>query len=114
MSFHARNLHRLLRVGFFLALGLTVLFGIKTTVSALYWRNPTHADQTPERWMPLGFVARSWNVPRDVLLPAIGVDPARPGRLSIEQLAEERGIPVEALIAQITAMIETYRGQPGD
>lgn len=104
----------LLRAGFVIALALTVFFGVKTTLSALYWRAPQHNDQVIEGWMPIGYIGRSWGLPREVIAEALGLDLDQPRRISIAQIAEDRGIPVEILAAQIAAVIADYRAAHHD
>ena len=114
MPKHTRALRWMMRLGFVLALAFTLFFGVKTTLSALYWNAPHNRDQVIEGWMPLGYLGRSWHVPPEVIPELVGVDTSRPRRRSIAQIAEDRGVPIDELIAQITAAIDTYRATQND
>lgn len=97
---------------FVLALALTVVFGLRLALSTYYWSS--HRDRAIEAWMPVGYVARSWGVPRELLSAAIGIDPASSPRQSLARLAEQRGESVEALIERLEATIAAHRGGLGD
>ncbi|WP_323036952.1 hypothetical protein [Pararhodobacter sp.] len=114
MSNSKRRTRWLLRTGFVIALGLTLFFGVRTTLSALYWHDPEHNDQAIAGWMPVGYIGRSWDLPREVVAEAVGVEPSRSRRLSIAQIAEERGVPVNQLIDQISTAIDIYRATHHD
>lgn len=99
---------RLLLVAFAVALLLSVFFGVQSFRHA--------ASITPEPdapvagWMTPRYVAMSWDVPRDVVAEALGVDLGEgAGRESLAGLAEERGVPVETLVADLEAAIAAHR-----
>ena len=103
-----------IRAGFVLAVALTLFFGVRTVVTLLYWSNPDHIDRQIEGWMPVGYVGRSWGIPRDDMIDIANFD-TPPGRgLRIEQIAEERGIPLDTFIAQLVIDIQIYRDMQHD
>ena len=102
-----------LRAGFAAALGLSILFGARTVLSALYWNDPRHSDQVIEGWMPVGYIGRSWQIPREVLGEALALGPEERGRHSLAQIAERRGVPVAVLATQIMTAIDAFRAQQG-
>ena len=67
--------HRLVFLAFVAALALTALFTIRAAVFAVYWTDPAHRDQAIEGWMTPRYVAHSWDLPRDVVGEALGLDP---------------------------------------
>jgi len=99
----------LLRTGFVLALALTLFFAVRTVVSAVYWSNPANRDQPLQGWMPLGYVARSWDVPREVLGEALSITPDGAPRRNLEMIADQEGVPLNELIARLTTAITTFR-----
>ncbi len=103
-----------LRAGFVLALALTLYFGARLTLNAVYWSNPEHQDQAIEGWMPLGYVGRSWDIPRAVMIEAAGIAADSRPRRSLEMIARDQGIPLSTLIARIETGIATHREQPDD
>ena len=101
--------HRLPFIVFLVALSLTALFLVRTVVFTLHWADPTHQEQTIEGWMPIRYVARSWDVPPDVLAAALGMTAGeRPG-LTVADIADQREMSVEEIAAILQAVIADYR-----
>jgi hypothetical protein len=102
--------HRLLLVGFSIATLITLVFLTKLTISVVYWSN--HQDTTIETWMPIGYIARSYDVDRDWLasqtgLPAGEVQP----RLSIKKAAAQAGVSYDEMRIRLLTAIEEHRAQ---
>lgn len=92
-----------------LALLASGFFAFRTVTFWVYWSDPAHQELAIEPWMPLGYVGRSWQVPREELATSLGLE-SRTGRpQSIAQIAAERGVPVDELIAGLEAAIAAYR-----
>jgi hypothetical protein len=109
MAKRRRRLHLILRTGFVLAFALTLVFAVRTTLSAIHWNDPANHDLPIEGWMPLGYVARSWDVPRDVLANAAGVEPGTLPRRNLEAIAEDQGIALPVLIDTLEQAISAHR-----
>lgn len=109
MHIHNRTFHWLVRVGFVIALALTLFFGVRTIVSAVYWNDPAHRDQRIEGWMPPGYISQSWHVPPEVLAQALGLASGSLPHRSLERIARDRAIPLPELIARLRAAIQTFR-----
>lgn len=112
MPLQSRKMRWLLRMGFALALTVTLFFAVRTVISAVYWSDPANRDQPMQGWMPLGYVARSWDVPREVLLDTL--DRAAEGlpRRNLELIAQDEGIPLPELVARLTLAIARFREHP--
>jgi hypothetical protein len=109
MPTQSRTLRWATRAGFVLALALTLFFAVRTIGSAIYWNDPQNQDRPPEGWMPLGYVARSWDVPRDMLAHEVGLRPGTEPRRNLDLIARDEGIPLETLIARILTVIDAHR-----
>ncbi len=98
-----------LMTGFTLALALTLFFGVRMIMGAIYWADPRHTDQAIEGWMTPRYVAMSWRVPPEVVIEALALE--RPeGRVPrLEEIAAERGIDLATLTTMIEAAITTHR-----
>ncbi|KPQ12586.1 MAG: hypothetical protein HLUCCO17_00395 [Saliniramus fredricksonii] len=107
-----RSRHPWLLAGFVLALVLTGFFAIRLVVSTIYWSG--NQDRPIEGWMPIGYIAQSWDVPRDRLAEAIQHEPGALSRKSLAHIAEERGESVETLIARIENAIADAREEAVD
>lgn len=102
--------HRLLLVGFSIATLVTLVFLTKLTISVVYWSN--HQDTTIETWMPIGYIARSYDVDRDWLIAQTGLpaDEFQP-RLSIKDAATQADVSFEDMRARLLAAIEEHRAE---
>jgi len=88
-----------------LALVLTLAFALRLALGPA----PGARDPDLAGWMPLGYVAQTWDIPREVLAEALGLEPGAAPRRSLRSLADDRGEPVEALLARIAAAIAAHR-----
>jgi hypothetical protein len=95
--------------GFLGALVLTLLFATRMVLFTVYWSDPAHRDQVVQGWMTPGYIANSWDIPRDDLQAVFSDYAAPKSRMTLERLASENGVPLPDLIAQIEAAIDAYR-----
>ena len=105
--------HPYLGSAFLLALVATVYFAIRLALFAVYWSDPAHRDMTIQGWMTPGYVAHSWDMPREIVRDAIGPLPDQ-NRPTLDEMAAEQGIPLEDLVAKIQAAIDAHRRAPGE
>lgn len=91
---------------------MTLLFVVRLTLFSIHWSDPAHRRQLPESWMTVGYVAHSWHLPIEDVQAMLDL-PDRPGkRLTLAQIAEGRGVPVEVLIAELTAYLQARPDRP--
>lgn len=103
--------NKLLVAGFALVLALTVFFGFGAIQHAREFRGaPT--EQSVEGWMTTRYVAHTWHIPREVMTD-LGFEKKTDARRPLSKIAEERGIPVDELIAEIEAAIAAHRAEVG-
>lgn len=91
------------------ALVVTVFFSVRLVAAWIYWSDPSHRDQAIAGWMTPRYVATSWHVPPEVVGDALGLAVERPRRLTLDQLAKERGVPLSDLTAALAAAISAHR-----
>jgi hypothetical protein len=103
--------HRPALIGFRLALAVALVFAVRLTVFTIYWSDPAHREQPVAGWMTPGYVARSWDVPPEVIRAALPVLPEAGRRPTLAQIAEAEGIPLPDLIAGIEAAIAGARAE---
>ncbi|MBV0911602.1 hypothetical protein [Anianabacter salinae] len=102
-----------LTAAFAVALALAVVFTGRAVLFAVYWTDPDHRVQAIEGWMTPRYVARSWHMTRADIEAALGEMMPPPGeRLTLDEIAEKEGVPLEELIARIEA-VAADRGHPG-
>jgi hypothetical protein len=105
--------NRLLVIAFAIALAMTLFFAVRLAIFSLYWSDPAHRRQQMQPWMTIGYVARSWQVPKDRLARELDVVPTPGKPPTLKDIAEKKGMTVEALEAQIEAVIrELDAGKP--
>ena len=117
----ARRLWReapLLTAGLALALLVAGVFAVRLALGAVYWADPRHRDMPIAPWMTPRFVALSWDVPKEVVIDALGMKQDGHGPEPLHRMATERGVPVEVLIADLERAIAAHRAarpaeQPG-
>ena len=102
--------HRLLLLGFSLATLVTLAFLMKFVFSVIYFAN--NQDVTIEPWMPIGYIARSYNVDRDWLAAQTGLSDSffRPSE-SIKDAAKEADISFEDMRTRLLTAIEAQRAE---
>lgn len=105
---HLWTRHRWLFLGFVAAALLALLFAIRAAIFLHDW--PEHADEAIEGWMTPRYVALSWDLPPAVVAGALGIPQDGSGRrVTLDELAKARGVPVEDLAAALDAAIAAYR-----
>jgi hypothetical protein len=97
--------HRILVLICALGAAASLFFAVRLVVFWLYWANPDHHRAPLEGWMTIGYVARSWKVPPEVLL-----DLAAPGQrggrpLTLADIAAAGGEPLSALIDRLESAL---------
>lgn len=103
--------HRALTVALVLASLLALLFGLRLAHSAIHWSD--RRDAPIAGWMTLGFISRSWDVDRDTLADALGVE-APPGkRLTLEAIAARTGKPLAEVKATVERTLQAEDPGPG-
>jgi hypothetical protein len=111
---HLWRKNRGLLIAFGLALLVTVFFGVRLVVHAVYWSE--HRDAELAEWMTIGYVARSYRVERDDLARAAGVEPGFGRRLTIAEIAERTHQSVSEVEEALLAVIRAQRSEdvPGE
>lgn len=95
-----------------LSLSIVVLLIFTLRLGMFFFRPPPPKDVVIEPWMTPGFVAHSWHIPPDVMGAAMQIEPRKGGRpQNLEYIAEQKGIPVDQLIADIEAAIAEFRSK---
>lgn len=109
MGFFRKNL--ILLAGFALVLGLTIFFGLGALNHTREFR-AAPPDRAVEAWMTTRYIAHTWTLPREVMT-GLGFERTPDGPRPLRKIAEERGIPVEDLIAEVEAAIAAHRAEVG-
>ena len=99
---------------FLLACAVTLFFLLRLVVQTVYWQ--THKEVPVQPWMTVGYVARSWGLDPRALdakaglpLPEVNDHPQ-----PLAEIAQDRGVPVENIIAEVEAAVAALRAERGE
>lgn len=104
--------HRLLSVAFLCAATLTVFFLGRLVVSVVYWS--AHREEPVRPWMTVGYVGRSWDLPPRRIDELAGLPPPDGHPLTLQEIADRRGVAVETVIAEVEAAVRTLRREAAE
>lgn len=101
--------HPRLMIAFALAVLFSLFFAGRLVFHAVYWAN--HRQEAVEPWMTVGYIGRSWDLdPREIDTRAgLPLPQGRP--LTLEEIARERGVPVEEIVALVEATVAAMRAE---
>ena len=88
---------------------MTLFFAVRIVAQWIYWSDPAHRDQQIEGWMTAGYVAHSYDVPRDVIRNALPPDVPAGKHMPFDRIAAETGIDLTELVNGLYAAIEAER-----
>lgn len=104
--------HRFAVLGFVVALCALGYFGARTITSTFYWMDPAHQEQDIAGWMTPRYIGQSYNLPREVVMEALMMDPnAPPRRISIREIAETNAISMDDLQARVDAAAAAFAAE---
>jgi len=78
--------HKLLILGFLAALMVTTALFMRLIADVAYW--PHHQDDTISGWMTVGYVAHSYDVDKDALIVALGIETDLRRLLTLKAIAD--------------------------
>lgn len=94
-------------LAFAVSFGLALFFGAGLLQEVSTFNAVKEQPLAP--WMTPRYIAHSWDMPREAMMEILGLEPPGPGRTTIREIAAEKGLTVEAYIADIEAGIVAYR-----
>ncbi len=103
--------NRLLVLALVLVLMAAVFFGLGALRHSRAW-DPA-GPRAVEAWMTPRFVVRNWDLPREVMVDVLSLPREEVGRVPLREIARERDVTVEDLIAEIEAAIAAHRAGVG-
>ena len=87
--------HKLLVLGFLAALILTSVLFARLIADMAYW--PQHQDETISGWMTVGYVAHSYDVDKDGLIEALGIETDLRRHLTLTAIADAQDMSLAEL-----------------
>ena len=95
--------HRSLSAAFVLACGLALFFGIRFVRDVRDW--PNADEETIQPWMTVHYVARTRDINPAAVDQIVGLDAKDDEARTLQQLASQQGVTVQALIGRLEAAI---------
>ena len=102
--------HKLLVLGFVAALLLTAMLLMRLIADVAYW--PQHQDEEISGWMTVGYVAHSYDVDKDGLIEALGVETDLRRHLTLKAIADAQDMTLSDLRNALLKAIIDQRTNP--
>ena len=92
---------------------LTAFFAFRVIYGIVYWSQ--HHEEPIRPWMTVGYVGKSWSVhPREIDETADLPLPVEGKPYTLQEIADQRGVPVEDIIKQVEAAVTKLQAQKRD
>ncbi len=102
--------HPYLVTAFALALAVVLFFTVRLAASMIFWNDRAHLDQPLSGWMTPRYIARSWNVPPDLVATTLALERDGAGRrITLKDLANQQGRSLESLIDDLKVALSIHR-----
>ena len=88
------------------AFGLALILFIAFALHALWV--VTHLGPSPgpvQAWMTPGYIMRTYDIPPEVMAQTLGLEPGSARGKTLEEVAATQGVPLDALLASVQAMV---------
>ncbi len=95
--------HKFMVIGFTLAMAVSIFLLVRLGFNVAYWSQ--HKNVEIEGWMPLGYIAHSYDVEVEVVLEAVGLDEIPRQRITLDEVARIKGVPVSELEQRLTVVL---------
>ncbi len=102
--------HPFLVTGFAIATVLTLLFAARFAWHVVYWS--MHENEPIRPWMTVGYVAHNWDL-KAKAIDDIAKLPKPTGHrpFTLAEIASQRGVPVEQVIADVESAISQIKAK---
>lgn len=104
--------HRGALLLFAAAVALTLFFAARFVAFGIYWADPAHRDRSPEGWMTPGYLARSWDLPREALRDLLALPETEGKPPTLAEIARTRGEPLDAFLAGLRDDLDRLKADP--
>lgn len=92
--------HRALSALLVMAVCGLLYFGGSFVSEVLYFSDPAHRDQKLAMWMSPRYVAKSWDLPREIIIDVMQLEPDHKQK-TLADVTEHLGIGLEELESRI-------------
>ncbi|WP_439154122.1 hypothetical protein [Yoonia sp.] len=110
MAHYREIIRKALKALLVLAVIGMVFFALRLTMATSVWHTPSGPQDPIAGWMTPRYVAKSWDVPPEIVSQALALEMDGSGRkVTLSELATEQDTDVATLIADLGAAIAAYR-----
>lgn len=88
---------------------LTMLFAVRFVAGAVYWA--AHHEEPIRPWMTVGYIGRSWKLSPRAIDQEAGFPPPQGHPLTLNDIALQRGVPVEQIIGEAQQAISRLKAR---
>jgi len=107
--------HRVAFTAFVGLLCIACYFAFNVISAAVFWNDPRHQDQPLAGWMTPRYVAQSYDLPPEVLGPALFLDLTDPPRrLRLDKIAAANDVTLDRLQQRVSTATAAYRARQDD
>lgn len=99
--------HKFLVLGFLAALVVTSILFMRLIADVAYW--PQHQDEPISGWMTVGYVAHSYDVDKDGLVTALGIETDLRRHLTLKAIADAQDMSLRELRNALLAAVSDQR-----
>jgi len=118
MSSRIKRIWKHHRLAFMALVGLLCIaffFAFNAISAAIFWNDPRHQDQPLAGWMTPRYVGQSYDLPPEVLGPALFLGPTEPPRrLRLDKIAADNNVTLDRLQQRVSAAKAAYRARQDD
>ncbi|MBV7409900.1 hypothetical protein [Maritimibacter sp. DP1N21-5] len=93
---------------FLLALLAIVWFGVKSTQDMIGMKSRFSADPEVAGWMTPRYIARTWNIPPEVILESLDLTAEPRKRMTISEIALDKGLTTPDYAAEVEAALDAW------
>ncbi|MGB8817675.1 MAG: hypothetical protein WCC66_07105 [Rhizobiaceae bacterium] len=95
---------------FMLASLVALFFAARFLAGVVYWQS--HENEPVQPWMTIGYVGKSWDLNPRVIDETAGLPLPIKGRpFTLQEIADQRGVPVSDIIAEVEAAVAKLKGE---
>ena len=105
--------HPFLAGAFSLALLIMLVFAASFAWRLAYWQ--MHAEVQVQPWMTIGYVGHSWGLKPTLIDETAQLPlPVNGHPYTLQEIADQRGVPVSSVIADVEAAVAKLKAEQGN
>lgn len=91
-----------------------LFFTFTYLAESIYFNDPRHQNADLRPWMTPRYVSLSYDLPREVVLDVLQIDPEGDSPKRLDRIARQNGVTLTELTQQIQTKADAYRESVDD